>query len=123
MLLQPLSLASSADVQEDKIPPVGSSHLMSQSSNFPPVTSTPEGRAQENLDTVESPQGHSIFRKWLQSMTKRGPTSPKPRRLSGKSREPADPQAPSHSPARVNATNEGPSWMAAGRPKAVSAVP
>ena len=83
--MESLSLASSVDAQEDETPRVGSSHPIPQSSDFPP-----EGRAQENLDTVESPRGHSIFRKWLPKKTERGPMSPKPGRLSGKSREAAD---------------------------------
>ena len=58
-----------------------------------------------------------MFRKWL-----RGPTSPKPGRRFGKSREAADPRSPSHSSPRVDATDEGPSWMAAARRRPVSAL-
>lgn len=86
------------------------------------MASIPEGHAEANLDTLVSPRGRSIFRKWLRWKTNKGPTPPKAGRLSEMSREPADPRSPSRSPARVDATNQS-SWMAAGRPTPVSAVP
>ena len=115
-----MSPASSADPWGDEIPPVGSYHARSQSTDAPPVTSLPEAHAQENIVTVESPQGRSIFKKWLQGMGVKGPASHKPDRRPGKSREPADRRFLSHSPARVD---EGPSRMAAGQPTPVNAVP
>ena len=115
-LLEPLSLASSVDAWEDEIPPV---HTQSSDAS---VTSTPDAHAEQNIGTVESPRGRSIFKRWLKRKNSKAPTSPKSGRLSRRSPEPADPQSHSRSPARVNVTNEGPSWMAAGRPKTVSAV-
>ena len=114
--------ASSVDDQEDEMPPVGTSHPTPQLPDVSPVSSTPEARVQERVDTTESPQGRSLFRKWLQRKSNGDPTSPKPRRLSGKSREAAGARSPSHLPARVNAT-KGPSWMAAGKRKPVRALP
>ena len=108
-LLETLSLASHTDAQEDEIPQVGLSHPISQ----------PEA----NLETAESPRGRSIFLKWLQKKSNGGSVLPKPDRLSGKSRQPADCPSPSDTSPRVDLTNEGPSWMAAGRCKAVSALP
>ena len=122
MLLESLSLAS-ADPREDEIPPVGASHAIPPSPFASAVTSTPEVRAEQNIDTVTSPQSRSLFKKWLHGTWKsnKGPTPPRPSRLSGKSREPAGPPSPSHSPARVNAT-KGPSWMAAGKRRPVSVL-
>ena len=64
-----------------------------------------------------------MFKRWLQTRFRKSnkdPASHKPDRLSGKSRQPGDPQPPPHLPARVDATNEGPSWIAAGKRKRVS---
>lgn len=119
MLLEPLS---PTDLREDEIPQAGPSHPISQSLDFPPVISTPVACGEQNLAAVEPPRGRTIFRQWLRRMGNRGPTLPQLGRLSGKSRKPADPRSPSHSSPRVDAT-KGPSLMAAGRPKTVSAVP
>ena len=112
-LLQSLSLASSEDPREDEIPPVGSSRVISRSSEVLPETSTPKAQLKEKLDTIESPQGGSIFKKWLPRKSDKDPTSHKPE----------DRHSPSDSPMRVDATSEGPSWMAAGKRKRVSALP
>ena len=122
-LLQPMSSASSADTREDEpeIPPVGSSHVISQSSDDPPVTSPSEARQVD----LESSKG-SVVRRWLQTRLRKStkdPGSHKPDRLSGKSREDVGRQTPSQSPPRVDTTHEGPSRMAAGRRKAASVLP
>ena len=124
-LLEPSSPNSSDHPLEDDIRaqmPPGSSPAISLPSDAPPVIFIPEAPAQEHPATVESPQGRSIFKKWLQKMSNKSQGSHKLRR-SGKSREPVDRQSPSHSPARVDNRQEGPSRMAASRPKTVSAVP
>ena len=105
-LLQSLSLASSDHPPEDEIPPVGPSEIL-------PATSTPKVQPKEKSDTVESPQGGSIFKKWLPRKSDKDPTSHKP----------DDRQSPSDPPVGIDATNEGPSWMAAGKRKRVSALP
>ena len=115
-------MASSADVREDDIPPVGSSHAVPQSLDSPPATSPPEARAQENVDTVVSPHGRSIFKKWFQRKGKQGPASHKPDRRS-KPGKPADRRSPAHPPTRADDNHEGPSWMAAAQPTPVSAIP
>ena len=122
MLLQLLSLASSADVREDEIPPVGSSHVIPQLSDSPPATFPLEERTQENLDAVVSPR-RSIFTKWLQRMGNKGPPSQKPDRPSETSRQPAVRRSPFRSPARVDDSYAGPSRMAAAQPTPVSAFP
>ena len=120
-LLEPSSPDSSDHSLEDEIraqvPPVGSSPAISRPSDAPPVTFTPEAPAQENIDTVESPQGRSILKRWLQKMGNKN------QGRSGKSREYVDRRSPSPSPPRVVNRPEGPSRMAASQPKTVSAVP
>ena len=107
----PESLASSADPREDGAPPQGPSHPTSQADalSVPSISGTrPEG----NIDTVESPQRRSIFKRWLQQTGNKDPASHKPDCRSGKSREPADHRPPSYSAVRPDITNEGPSRMA-----------
>ena len=96
---------------------------ISRSSDTPPVTSTQGAPAQENVDTVESPQGRSILKRWLQRMGNKSPSSHKPDRRSGRPREPVDRRSHSHSPPRMDNRQEGPSRMAASRPKTVSLFP
>ena len=120
-LPQPSTPTSSGHLREDEILPASSSHHVSQS-DFPPVTSPLEARAQEHSDTVDPPRARSIFNKWLQRKSTRGPTVPKPGRLFGKSREPADPRSPSDPPARIEDRHEGPSRMAAAQPTPVSSL-
>ena len=122
-LLESLSLSSSSNPREDEVLPVGSSHAISQSSNAQPMTSPPEARAEENVDTVESSNRRSILKKWLQRKSEKSSAPHKPDRLSGKSRKPADHPSPSHSPSRVDDRHEGPSTMAAGQRKRVSVCP
>ena len=116
-LLEPPSPSSSDHSWDDKIPPVGSSRVIPQSSDPPQVISTPEARPQENVDAVESLQGRSIFKKWLQRKSDDDSTSHKPNQPFRKSHQPNERQSPSELPVRVDATYEGPSRMA------VSALP
>ena len=104
-------MASSSDSQQDEAPQLGPSHPISQADALP-VPSTSETHPKGDLNTVESPQGGSIFKRWLQRKGNKGPASHKPNRRSGKARRPASLQPPSHSKVRPDTTNEGPSWMA-----------
>ena len=116
-----MSPASSADTREDEVPPVGSPHITSQSLVDLPVTSNPETRPEEN---IESSKGN-VMKRWLQTRLKKSTKEPEPHkydRLSGKSRETADHQSLPHPPSRVDDTHERHSRMAAGRRKAVSAL-
>ena len=126
-LLEPSSPDSSEHPLEDDIQaqvlPVGSSPAISRPSDAPPVTSTQEALAQENIDAMESPQGRSILKRWLQKMGNKSLPSHKPDRRSGKSRDPADHRSPSRSPPRVDDRHERPSRMAAARPTPVSPLP
>ena len=121
-LPESLTPAPSSDPYEDEEPPLGQSHVTSQLDALR-VPSTSQTRPEGNLETVESPWGRSIFKKWRQRMDIKDLGLHKPVRLSRKSREPANRRSPSHSPPRVDATNEGPPRMAAGRRRAVSALP
>ena len=88
---------------------------------YPP--STP---AEEQLNTVESSQGISKFKKWLQIRTtknNKNPTLHGPDLVPKKSRRPADDRSRSQSPGRVDTTNEGPSRIAAGIRVRVSTLP
>lgn len=123
IFLESMSPASSANDLEDEIPRVGPSHIISQLLDAPLVTSPPEAPAQDNHATVVSRHGHSICKQWLHRMGNLGSASHKQNQCPGKSREPADCRSPSHPPTRVDDKHEGPSWMVAGRPKIVSAVP
>ena len=117
-----MSPASSADSKEDEIPPVGSPHVISQPSDDRPVTLPPETRRETNL---ESSKGN-VVKRWLQTKLKKSNedrASRRPDLVSRKSRDPVSRRSPSHSPPRVDAINEGPSRMAAGRRKAVSVRP
>lgn len=114
-LLEPPSPVSSADPREDKVPPLDPSRTLSQPSDATPVTSSLDAHP-------ESSQRHSMFKKLLRRKSKEDPTLHKPSRRSGKSRQPADHQSPSHSPTRVDDANERPSRMAAAERNAVSAV-
>ena len=121
MSLQSLSPASSINDWDDEIPRVGSSHPVPQSLDVPPATSPTEVCAREDFDSVKPPRVLSIFNKWLQRKNNKDSTSHEPNRLSGKSRQSAD-RRPPRSPTKVDATNDGPSWMAAGKRKRVSTL-
>ena len=116
-MLKPSPSESSAH-HEDEVPPLDASHAVPQLSDAIPVTYPPLPRAEEHVDAAESSRGIGKLKLWIQMRTKKNnkdPTSHKPNRITTKARRPADPQPPSQSPARVNATNEGPSRMAAGQ--------
>ena len=104
-LLEPPSPAPSSDPREDEGPPLSEPRVISQSDALP-APFTPETHPEGNLDTVDSPRGRSIFKKWRQIMNIEDLGLRKPGRLSRKSREPANP------PARVDDRQEGPSTMA-----------
>ncbi|KAG8212891.1 quinon protein alcohol dehydrogenase-like superfamily, partial [Butyriboletus roseoflavus] len=109
-LLKSLSPESFTDPREDEIPPVGSSHVVAQSSDHLIVTYPPEARREEN---PESSKGTSVVKRWLQTrLSNKDPVPHKPNQLSGESRESADRRSPSHSPASLDDRQEGPSWMA-----------
>ena len=110
-LPEALSLASSSDPHEDEAAPVGQSQIISPSDAIPEPSAS-ESRSEGNLDPVESPRGRSTIKKWLQKRGNKNLAPDKPDRLSGKSREIADHRSPSHSPARVDDRQEGPSTMA-----------
>ncbi|KAG8220765.1 quinon protein alcohol dehydrogenase-like superfamily [Butyriboletus roseoflavus] len=113
---------------EDEVPPVGTSQATPHLPDALPMASPPLARAEEHLETVESSQGITKLKKWVQRRTKKGkkePTLHKPGRAPRKSRRPAGGRSPPQSPARIDATNEGPSWIAAGQrvPRMVATSP
>ena len=118
------SPAPSSNLREDEAPPLRPSHAILELDTLP-VPSTSGARREENIHTLPS-EGTPMFKRWLQTRFRRSnkdAASHKPNRLSGKSRQPAEHQSPSHLPTRVDATNEGPSWMATGKRKRVSVFP
>lgn len=122
MPLEPLSPASSVDPPEE-VPPLGASQ---HSPVAPPVTSFPEGRPEEKIDTPKLSQGIMVLKRWLPTRIKKGnkdPTLHQPDLVSKDPYHAADHQSRSQSPVRVEATNEGPSWMVPGQRRPVSAVP
>ena len=84
------------------------------------MTSPPEARPEEILDTALSSQGLSIFKKWLQWNNNKLPTSHKRDRASATAH---DQQPRPQSIARADATDEGPSTLAAGQRVRVNALP
>ena len=124
-LLQSSSPGSSAH-HEDEGPPLDASHAVAQLSDAVPVVYPPPTRTEEHLDTVESSQGVTKIRKWLQMWTKknnRDPTLHEHDRVPRKSRRPANGRSSPQSAARVDTTNKGPSRMAAGIRVRVSTLP
>ncbi|KAG8215442.1 WD40-repeat-containing domain protein [Butyriboletus roseoflavus] len=103
-----MSTASSANLREDEIPPVGSSNVIVQSSVYPPVGSPEEARRQENVESSKT----MVIKRWLQTRFRKSNKDSVSDRLSRKSREPADRRSPSHSPPKVDDRQEGPSMMA-----------
>ena len=123
MLLESLFPVSSADPHVDEVPRLGVSQ---QSSVSPPVTSPTAPRPEDNFDTPKSSQGIMILKRWLPTRIKKGnkdSTLDKPDLVPRESRQAADHQSRSQSLVRVEATNEGPSWMVPGQRRPVSAVP
>ena len=124
-LLEALSAASSINSHEDEVLPPGAPHPIAQSSNALPVTSVPEAHPEGHDNIVESSQGLTTFKKWLRTKIKKGNKDPALHeldRLSRKSHQPADHRSCSGPPTGVDATNEGPSRMAATRRVTVSAL-
>ena len=121
-MLQSLSAASSIHSREDEILPQGEP----QSSNVVPIASSPEAPRDENVDTPRSSSRPILMlKRWIPTRMKKGDTDPALHGLdqvSGKLHRPPGPESLSQSLARAPAITKGPSWMAAGKRKRVSAL-
>ena len=118
------SPASSAHPCEDEPPPLGASHAIRMSSDSPAIASPLRPRREENTNTATSSRGILMLKSWLPTRIgnrNKGPELREPDRVPKKLSRPTEHQSRSRSPAKVEATNEGSSWMAAARPKRVSA--
>ena len=113
MPFQELSPISSEHPREDEPPPLGTSNVMLQPSDPPPTASPRDAPLEENLNAER------LLPTWMGKSNK-DPALHESDRVPIKSRRAADHQSHSHSPARVEATNEGPAKMAAARPKQVN---
>ena len=117
-----MSSASYAHSRHDE----GLPHGEPQSSNAIPVFSPQETRRDENLDTPRSSWAILTLRRWMSRRIPKSNQEPVLHELNRVPREPDHPpdsQSPSQLPARVDVTNQGPSWIAAGQRKRVSAPP
>ena len=115
--LQSMSSASSAHSRHDE----GLPHDEPQSSNSIPIASPPEARRDENLDTPGPSRAILTLKRWIPTrIRKSNPESAlhELNRVPRESDHPPDSQPPSQLPA----TNQGPSWMAAGKRKRVSGL-
>ena len=125
-LLEPSSPGSSTH-REDEVSPLDASHLVARSSDSIQVIYPPLARAEEHVDIVESSRGVAKIKKWVQLRVKKSKKDPilhEPNRVPRKScRHTDDDRSPSQSAARVDATSEGPSRMAAGQRVPVSTLP
>ena len=120
-MLQSMSSASSAHSRRDEVLP----HGEPLSSNAVPIASLPEPRRDENVDPPRASRAILTLKRLIPTgiwKTNKDPASHELDRLPGKSHPPPDPQSLSQSPERADATNQGPSWMAAGQRKRVSAL-
>ena len=110
---------------EDEAPPLDTDSAVPQPSNALLVTSTPEMRPEEPRDIIEVSRGISMFKRlslpWIRKSNK-DPRLQEPERVSRKSRQTADHQSRSQSPARAEDLNVGPSRMAANKRVPVSAL-
>ena len=104
-LLQPLS------------PMSGTSNVAPQSSDSLPTSSPRDAPLEENLNTAKSSQGISMLKTLSKGIGKSNKDLASRIVASG-----CDHQSRSHSTARVEATNEAPSWMAAAQPQRVNAL-
>ena len=121
-MLESLSLASSAHSRQDEVLP----HGEPQSPNGPPIAPPPEARRDETVDTPRLSQGILMLKRWIPTRIKKSRKDPALHGLDQvprKCNQPPDPPSPSQSPARADATNQGPSWMAAGKRKRVNTLP
>ena len=100
-------------------PPVEPSRAISQSPGAIPVTPHSGACPGDILNPTESSHSRSIFQKWPWRRNDKDSASRKPDRPSAK---PHDPRPRPQLPWGKNATNEGPSTMAAGQRVRVSAL-
>ena len=125
-LLESSSPGSSAH-DEDEVPPLDAPRAVVQSSDATPVIYPPLTRVEEHVDAVgSSSHGITKFKKWIQMRTgksKKDPSLREHNRVSRKSRRRPDGHSPSQSATRVDATNEGPSRIAAGIRVRVGTLP
>ena len=120
-MLESLSVASSFHSREDEALP----HDEPQPSNAVAIAPPPEAPRDENIDTPRSSRGILVLKRWMPTKMKKGNTDPALHELAQAPRRPGEPpdlRSPSQSPARVDAMTQGPSWMAAGKRKRVSAL-
>ena len=83
-------------------------------------------RPEENANAVTSSPGILMLKRWLQMLMRKsnvGPALHEPDRVPRRSRRAANHQSRSHSPARMEGSNVGPSRMAATKRVPVSALP
>ena len=121
---EPPSPASSAHPREDESPPLGASHAVPIPSGSPAIAFPLQPSPKENTNTASSSRGILMLKSWLPTRigkSNKGPELREPDRVPKKLSQPTEHESRSQSPARAEATNEGPSWMAAARPKRVSA--
>ena len=119
---QSMSSASSVHSRLDEVLP----HDEPQSSNAVSIASPLEARQDENLDTPRSSRAILMLKRWIPKRkwkSNKDSTLPEPDRVPRQSRQPADHQSRSRSPARVEDSNVGPSTMAANKRVPVSALP
>ena len=115
--------APTSHLREDEPPPLGTSNAIPHSSD-PIPTASPRGTPpQENLKTAKSYQGISILKSLLpKRKSNKNPALHGPDRVPRKSRRAADRQSRSHSPARAEDSDAGPSRMAATKRVPVSVL-
>ena len=121
-MLQSLSPASSVHSRQDEALPYGEP----QSSNALRITSPPEAPRDEIVNTTRSSRGILMLKRWMPTRMKKGNTGPALHELAQVPKESGqlpDLPSPSRLPARADVTNQGPSWMAAGKRKRVGALP
>lgn len=126
ILLQSLSPSSSTHSREDDVLPVDASRAVPHSSDALPTASSPDARPERDPNMAKSSQGIRMLKRLLPARTRKSNKDPVlhgPDRIPKES--PPSTQHPSHSqpPGTVEATNEGPSWMAATKHVPVSILP
>ena len=97
------------------------SHGAPQSSNVIPIASPPEARRDENPDTPRPSRVILTLKRWIPTRIRKRDKDPalhELNRVPRQSDHPPDSQPLSQLPA----TNQGPSWMAAGKRKRVSGL-
>ena len=120
-MLTTLQSLSSAHSRQDEAPPRDEP----QSSNALHIASPPEAPRHEIVITPRSSRGILMLKRWMSTRMKKSDADPALHELAQVPRQSdrlPDLPSPSQSPARTDATNQGPSWMAAGKRKRVSAL-